>query len=131
METPESEWTPPFCSNEVEELECPHCEDGGAVCVRERETYFDSNTYDAYCAGCHALLEVTAVVDVAFCDVEAVPSDHAHLCPECCETKRCLFACSLAPMLGKSADGLPLGSPAKCDECADSLRIGEEGETKR
>lgn len=117
------DWKPPFCANEVEELQCPNCEDGGVVRVREHEMYTDGSTYEAYCADCHAEMEVTAFVEVTFGDVEAVTSVHAHLCPVCCETKRCLFACTIATMLGKSSDGLPLGSPSKCDACVDSLPL--------
>jgi hypothetical protein len=51
---------------------------------------------------------------------EAGYEKHAHLCPVCCETKPCFFVCTIATMLGKSATGLPLSSPAKCDECEEA-----------
>jgi hypothetical protein len=68
---PGEAWTPPFCARAVE-LECPNCDDGGAVRVREHKAYSDGGTYDAYCADCHAELEVTAIVEITFADVEVV-----------------------------------------------------------
>lgn len=64
-------WSPPFVGNECCHLECPKCQ--GSVCVRDEERYVDGDTVEAYCAACHADLEVTACVDITFSDVEIAP----------------------------------------------------------
>jgi hypothetical protein len=66
-----SEWTPPFCANEIEDLKCPKCGEG-YVRVREKSTYFDGDTCEAYCAECHADIEVQVQVQVTFSDPEVV-----------------------------------------------------------
>lgn len=63
-------WKPPFCSIDAIELDCPSCKGKGCVQVIERETYFDSSEYEAYCSDCHVLLEVQAQVSVSFSDPE-------------------------------------------------------------
>ena len=72
MSAAEKAWVPPFCANEVENLECPKCDDGGRVFVREEEYYLDSDTVEAFCGECHVLLEVSASVEITFSDVEVV-----------------------------------------------------------
>ena len=67
-------WKAPFCANEIENLVCPKCGEE-TVRVREKETYFDGDTIEAYCGGCHAALEVGAHVDVTFSDVEMADAD--------------------------------------------------------
>ena len=67
-------WRPPFCAHEIENLECPKCGEE-AVCVREKETYFDSDACEAYCADCHAELEVQVSVAVTFSDVSVAYDD--------------------------------------------------------
>lgn len=66
-----TEWSPPFCSNEAENLVCPACGEE-AVCVREKDVYFEGEV-EAYCAECHAVLEVQAAIEVTFSDPEVVP----------------------------------------------------------
>ena len=66
-------WKPPFCATAAD-LACPVCDEADAVRVRENETYFDGQGYEAYCAECHAELTVYAAVDVAFCEAESVTS---------------------------------------------------------
>lgn len=65
-----TDWKPPFCGNDAEELKCPACSETGSVRVRDHETYRDGDDYEAYCAECHARLIVYASVDVAFSDPE-------------------------------------------------------------
>lgn len=65
-----NEWVPPFCANEIAELECPKCESGGRVCVRDRAVHMDGDEVEGYCAKCHARLLVTANVEITFSDVE-------------------------------------------------------------
>jgi len=71
------DWTPPFCTKDDSELDCPKCNGTGTVRVREKEFYCDTDTVDAYCAECHVLLEVTACVDIAFADPEIVGEDES------------------------------------------------------
>jgi hypothetical protein len=66
-------WKPPYCASDTE-LTCPVCGVENAVRVREQESYLDANDYEGYCCDCHAELTVWAAVDIAFVDVEAVPS---------------------------------------------------------
>lgn len=63
------DWNPPFCVHDGDLDEpCPKC--AGAVRVREKETYLDGDEVEAYCVDCHAMLTVTAIVDIAFGGVE-------------------------------------------------------------
>ena len=64
------EWEPPYCANDADEVKCPKCGEDGCVRVREKETYFDGSCCEAYCAECHADLEVQVSVDVTFSDAE-------------------------------------------------------------
>jgi hypothetical protein len=64
------DWKPPFCANDADEVKCPKCGEDGCVRVREKETYFDGDCCEAYCAECHAELEVQVSVDVTFSDAE-------------------------------------------------------------
>ena len=66
-----TDWKPPFCANEADELTCPAC-DENAVRVREKDQYYDGHEVEAYCAECHADLVVWASVDVAFSCPEVV-----------------------------------------------------------
>lgn len=64
-------WTPPFCSRDTH-LTCPVCKAPYAVRVREKEMYFDTDAVEAYCADCHADLEVQSSVTIDFSDPEEV-----------------------------------------------------------
>ncbi len=72
--TDQVKWTPPFCANEVVELDCPKCGEG-SVMVREGPTYYDGAEVEAYCSDCHAELVVYANVDISFSDPEVAGAD--------------------------------------------------------
>lgn len=64
-------WRTPFCAN-ASNLDCPKCRSVKTVMVREKETYFSGDSLEAYCADCHATLEVQVEVEVTFYDPEVV-----------------------------------------------------------
>ena len=71
MATPaDVEWKPPYCSNYADGVKCPKCGEDWCVRVREKETYFDGDCCEAYCAECHADLEVQVSVGVTFSEAE-------------------------------------------------------------
>ena len=63
------EWTPPFCSNQAPEVDCPDC-GKCSVYVREQETYYEGSV-EAFCRSCHARLEVQVSIEVVFSDPES------------------------------------------------------------
>jgi len=65
------DWKPPFCANEIENIACPSCGEE-SVRVREKETYFDGDSCEAYCAECHADIEVQVSLTIEFSDPEVV-----------------------------------------------------------
>lgn len=60
-----------FCANHVEGLKCPKCGEDD-VYVREHDTYYDSQAYEAYCDSCDAALEVQASLTIEFSAPEVV-----------------------------------------------------------
>ena len=64
-----SNW-PPFCSQDTD-LRCPVCGEAH-VQVRDKQMYYDGEEIEAYCAGCHAILEVQSTVTVEFSDPQVV-----------------------------------------------------------
>ena len=66
-------WSPPFCAKDTG-ITCPYCDDGHAM-AREKTTYFDGDTCEAYCEACHAELEVQVSVEISFSDPECAHSD--------------------------------------------------------
>ncbi len=71
MSTKLIEWHPPYCANDAG-LDCPSCSAESSVRVREKETYFDGDCCDAYCAECHADLEVQVALEIVFSCPEVV-----------------------------------------------------------
>jgi hypothetical protein len=68
--TETTDWMPPFVAKDDADIDCPVCKAQWSVRVREKATYFDGDTVEAYCAECHAELEVHASVEITFGDCE-------------------------------------------------------------
>jgi hypothetical protein len=72
--TTEVEWKPPYCANDENVMKCPFCGEE-SVNVRHKEVYLDTDCCEAYCAECHADLEVQVCVEITFSDPECAHSD--------------------------------------------------------